>query len=301
MLNTTMNITLLRHANITSTLTVKNGSSDDQTPYDILTTIIGAMALLLNGLLLIAMVRNAGKIFTSNGAYLVANVTVADLLTGLNSSLWGIKKSFMRSEPIKIATMPFFWTTVQASFFTIFIMSLERYIAILHPFKAGRWLSKSRTIQSCILTWILSGLCGLCMIFYTEKMRLFLATLFEIIILVTCFLYYKIFIKLAERRASLPLQLNGSHGNSDLQREYQLTTVVAVLTLILIVTVIPYTIAGQINILTNDNPGLMTFLRYYFPIELMNFLLNPIVYALRLPQYRYAILKTLRGCQTMEE
>ena len=79
MLNTTMNITLLRHANITSTLTVKNASTDDQTPYDILTTIIGAMALLLNGLLLIAMVRNASKIFTSNGAYLVANVTVADL------------------------------------------------------------------------------------------------------------------------------------------------------------------------------------------------------------------------------
>lgn len=273
----------------------------DQTPYDILTTIIGAMALILNGLLLIAMLRNAGKIFTSNGAYLVANVTIADLLTGLNSSLWGIKESFMLSAPISTATLTIFWTTVQTSFLTIFIMSLERYIAILHPFKASRWLSKSRTIQSCILTWILSGLCGVSMIFYQEKSKLFLATLFEITILVTCFLYYKIFIKLAERRASLPLQLNGNHGNSDLQREYQLTTVVAVLTLILIVTVLPYMIAGQISILTNENQSLKTFLDYYFTVELMNFVLNPIVYALRLPKYRYAILKTLKGCQTMEQ
>ena len=296
MLNMSMNITLTPHENITSNS--KNASS--QTPYDILTTIIGVMALTLNGLLLIAMVRNTGKIFTTNGAYLVANVTVADLLTGLNSSLWGIKESFLLSEPIRTATHTIFWITVEASFLTIFVMSLERYIAILHPFKAGRWLSKSRTIQSCILTWIVSGLCGLCMIFYAEKTRLFLACVFEITILVTCFLYYKIFIKLAERRACLPSQLNGNHGNSDLQREYQLTTVVAVLTLILIVTVLPYTIAGQISILTSDNPRLTTFLLYYLPIELSNFVLNPIVYALRLPKYRHAILKTLRGCQTME-
>jgi hypothetical protein len=138
------------------------------------------------------------------------------------------------------------------------------------------------------------------MAFYRETARLFLALFFEITILVTCFFYYKIFIKLAERRACLPSQLSSNHGNSDLQREYQLTTVVAVLTIILIVTVLPYMIAGQISVTTKYNPTLKLFLHYYFPLELTNFLLNPIVYALRLPKYRHAILKTLRGCQTIE-
>lgn len=286
--------------NITFALNAKS-KNQDQTPYDILTTIIGGMAVILNGLLLIAMIRNASEIFTSNGAYLVANVAIADLLTGLNSSLWGIKNSFMLSKRLRIASFSIFWTSIEASFLTIFIMSLERYIAILHPFKANLWLSKTRTIQSCILTWILSGLCGLFMAFYTETAPLFFALFFEITILVTCFLYYKIFIKLAERRQCLPLQLSSNHGNSDLQREYQLTTVVAVLTMILIVTVLPYMIAGQISVATKINPSLKLFIHYYFPVELTNFLLNPVVYALRLPKYRHAILKTLRGCQTIEQ
>ena len=272
----------------------------EETPYDILTTIIGGMAVILNGLLLIAMIRNASKIFTSNGAYLVANVAIADLLTGLNSSLWGIKKLFLLSETVTNASFSLFWTSIEASFLTIFVMSLERYIAILHPFKANLWLSKTRTIQSCILIWIISGLCGIYMTFNKETARLVLALFFEITILVTCFLYYKIFIKLEERRKSLPLQLSNINGNSELQREYQLTTVVAVLTIILIVTVLPYMIAGQISVTIYD-ANLRLFLHYYFPVELTNFLLNPIVYALRLPKYRSAILKTLRGCQTMEQ
>jgi CBS domain containing-hemolysin-like protein len=272
-----------------------------ETPYEILTTIIGGIAVILNGMLLIAMIRNANKIFTSNGAYLVANVAVADLLTGLNSSLWGMKKSFLLSETMTSVLFSLFWTSIEASFLTIFIMSLERYIAILHPFKANLWLSKTRTILSCIFTWIISGLCGLYMALNRETARLVLALFFEITILVTCFLYYKIFIKLAERRQCLQLQLTNNNDNDDLQREYQLTTVVAVLIIILILTVLPYVIAGQISVTTKYDASLRLFLHYYFPVELTNFLLNPIVYALRLPKYRSAILNTLRGCQTMQQ
>ena len=282
--------------NATSKLTHR-----EQTPYDILTTVIGAMAVILNGLLLIAMFRNTNKIFTSNGAYLVANVSIADLLTGVNSSLWGFMRSFQFSQQIRRASFSLFWSSIEASFLTIFIMSLERYIAIIHPFKANLWLSKTRTIKSCVLIWIVSGLGGLCVAFYPERTRLILAFFFEITIIVTCFLYYKIFLKLTERRVSRPSQLVGNHdNNSDLKREYQLTMVVAVLTIILIVTVLPYMIAGQIRFLIKNNPMLDLFTYYYLPIELTNFLLNPVVYALRLPKYRQAILKTLQGCQTMQ-
>ncbi|XP_028406835.1 melanocortin receptor 3-like [Dendronephthya gigantea] len=243
------------------------------------------------------MMLNASKIFTSNGAYLVANVAIADLLTGLNSSVWGMKRSFLLPRSGQNASFSILWTSIQASFLTIFIMSLERYIAIIYPFKANIFLSKTRTILGCIVAWVLSGVSGICMAYYKEKTQLFIALFFEITILVTCFLYCKIFIKLGERRDCLPLQLSGNQGNSDLKREYQLTTVVAALTVILIVTVLPYMIAGQISISTKDNPHLKLFLHYFFPVELMNFVVNPIVYALRLPKYRLAIFQTLRGCR----
>ena len=274
------------------------------TPYGIFTTVIGILAVVLNGLLLIAMLRNTSTIFTSNGAYLVANVAIADLLTGLNSSLWGLQNAFRPPEALTDAMLSLYWTSIEASFLTIFVMSLERYIAIVFPFTAEVWLSKTRTIQSCVVVWIFSAVCGACITFSRFIASFCLMVVFEITILFTTFLYYKIFIKLGQRRGCLPsLQLTSARGtcrNAELQREYQLTTVVVALTFILIVTVLPYMVGGQIMILAGrlppvtKYPKLQLFLHYYLPVELMNFVFNPIVYAWRLPKYRFALLQTLQ-------
>ncbi|XP_046854153.1 melanocortin receptor 3-like [Xenia sp. Carnegie-2017] len=272
----------------------KNSYEKEPTPYDILTTSIGLMAVILNGLLLIAMFRNTEKIFISNGAYLVANVAMADALTGINSSLWGIKTLFL-SKPARIVSMSIFWITIEASFLTIFIMCLERYIAIVYPFKANLWLSKRLTLYGCLLTWIISAVCGISIAFNKNTTQIVLAFFFEITIIVTCFLYLKIYFKLRERRLDCtPGALCDNHSNHDLQREYNLTLVVTVLTIILVVTVLPYMVGGQFSIYYKNNRTLALFLRYYFPVELTNFVLNPFIYAIRLPKYRRAILNTLK-------
>lgn len=274
------------------------------TPYEVFILVIGMLAVLLNGLLLIAMVRNASTIFTSNGAYLVANLAIADLLTGLNSSIWGFKNAFPFPRYLEIVVFSMFWTSIEASFLTISVMSLERYIAIVFPFTAEVLVSKARTIQSCVAVWILSGFCGVFMALNRAVVSFGLTLVFEITIFVTTILYYKIFLKLSQRKAHLASQLTsvGSPGNPDLRREYQLTTVVVVLTLILVITVLPYMIAGQIVLASRlftsvRYPNLLVFLHYYLPVEIMNFALNPVVYAWRLQKYRYALLRTLQfGC-----
>ena len=75
----------------------------------------------------------------------------------------------------------------------------------------------------------------------------------------------------------------------------KLTAVVLLLVGILALTVLPYLLASQIligySIFCNCPPpeSLILFVQYYFPIELLNFAVNPLVYAWRLPQYRRSL------------
>ena len=289
-----------------TTRLLADGIADTRlTWFDILTIVAGILAVVLNGSLLIAMVRNRSTIFTSKGAYLVANLALADLLTGLNSPLWCLKNAFQLPQFLTTATYSIFYTSFVASFFTIFIMSLERYIAIVFPFKAQILLSKARTIKSCVTAWLIAALCYACKFFFHEIASFCVTIIFEITIFVTMFFYYKIAIKLRQRRKFMAsMQPHGAQGrraNADLQRDYQLLIVVFAITFIFIIAALPYMVAGNIFLVrrlftaANDDPKLELFYRYYLPVQLMNFVVNPIVYAWRLPNYRLALLRTLRG------
>ena len=268
--------------------------------YHILTTVIGILAVVSNGLLLIAMVRYRSTIFTCRGAYLIANLAIADLLTGLNSSLWGLRYAFRLPQALNQMLLLISWINIEASFITILVMSLERYIAIVFPFKAQVWLSKTRTTKCCVAAWFISVMCGACMGLSPLIVGFCLMIVFEITIVVTTFFYYKIVMKLRERRTILTsMHSNGARAtrnNANFLREYKLTTVVVLLVVILIITVLPYIFAFQIFFvqhLSTLNLKLELFLVYYLPAGLINFVLNPIVYAWRLPNYRLALLRSL--------
>ena len=250
--------------------------------YDVLMTVIGILGVVSNCLLLIAMVRYRCTIFTSKGAYLIANMAIADLLTGLNSSRWGFRITFQLPQALDKALFSICWTSVEVSFLTILIMSLERYIAIVFPIKAQVWLSKTRTIKSCVAVWLIAVLCGACIPLSLLIVHVCLTIIFEITMPVIAFFYYKNIMKLRERRTILTsMQSTATRAtrcnadlprdNGDLPREHKVTTVVVILVVILIITVLPYILATQISSVrrlfrvAKDDPKLQLFISYYFP------------------------------------
>ena len=72
---------------------------------------------------------------------------MVDLVTGFNSTPRRLKNEFQFSKTPTNAIYTIFWTSLPTSDFTIFFMSMKRYIAIVFPFKAQFWLSKARTHQ----------------------------------------------------------------------------------------------------------------------------------------------------------
>ncbi|XP_028406832.1 adrenocorticotropic hormone receptor-like [Dendronephthya gigantea] len=277
-----------------------------------LVVVIGVASVVFNGALLIVMTFNSKQVFASLGSYFIFNLAIADFVTGVNSIVWGIERlstpgTFSKEAGMTLLTI--FWITVQVSFFTIFVMSTERLVAIVFPFKAALLMSKKKTTVYCIAVWIFAIVCAGLMNFKINQVQLFLTILFEVIIICIAIEYYQVFRQLrslwqsSKNRAVYNGHNNNEAGNkmatmksTDLKREYEVTIVVVTLAVILVVTVIPYMIANQVILgydLFNkpDHPAMM-FSTYYFPIELLNFVVDPVVYAWRLPKYRKAFLAT---------
>ena len=94
--------------------------------------------------------------------------------------------------------------------------------------------------------------------------------------------------------------LKSREKSRNIQQENKLTAVVLLLVGVLALTALPYLLASQITVayyIFCECPaphGLVKFTIIYFPIELLNFAVNPLIYAWRLPQYRRT-LKYLCG------
>lgn len=278
-----------------------------------LTLAIGILSVLFNGTLLIVMTLNSRQVFASLGSYFIANLAVADLITGLNSIGWGMNGFHPFSLGVQKALLCVFWITVQVSFYTILVMSTERLIAIVFPFRAALLMSKKKTVLYCVAVWIVAIICAVFINLECGKTVMFaLIVFFELAIIAIVIEYVFVFRQLralwqhSKKRVlhgkqSSVAASGGCKETSDVQREYQVTVVVVTLAVILVLTVFPYNLATQVYLAcelfrpsacVGREEVLQKFMWYYFPIELLNFVLNPVVYAWRLPKYRKAFLVT---------
>lgn len=274
-----------------------------------LTLGIGILSVLFNGILLLVMTLNTRQVFASLGSYFIANLAIADFVTGLNSIGWGINGFHPFSLAVQNALLCVFWITVQVSFYTIFVMSTERLVAIVFPFRAALLMSKKKTVIYCVTVWVVAIVCAGLTNADKHAPYFALIVVFEIAITIIVIEYVFVFRQLrvlwqhSKKRVVYTHQGSAtrspSQATTDVQREYQVTVVVVTLAVILVVTVLPYMIATQVylscQIFRSSCGGLdvlQKFMWYYFPIELLNFVLNPVVYAWRLPKYRKALLAT---------
>ena len=293
-------------------ITTQGAPENDKVVHSLVLT-VGIASVIFNGALLIAMTFNSREVFSSLGSYFIYNLAIADFVTGVNSIIWAAE-GFM-PKPFSIKTnmtlLTIFWITVQVAFFTIFVMSTERLIAIVFPFKATLLMSKKKTTIYCIAVWIFAIVCGGLINYKLEEVLLFLTIIFELVIVCIVIEYVQVFrqLRVLWQSSKTRAVYNGHNNNeasskknkktTDLQREYEVTIVVVTLAVILVVTVFPYMIAMQIVLcyrlfhtpLPLNHPAEM-FVLYYFPVELLNFVVDPIVYGWRLPKYRKAFLAT---------
>ena len=234
--------------------------------------------------------------------YLIIHLAIADLLVGAISGpmqvhafmaicyeeVWDITFSI-----ISFAIRPFF---VFASLVNLAFISLERVHATYRPFK-HRLIKK--WVYGLVIAFIyLSTICkGTIEIVTDWPLNSIWIFSYFILLVIICLCYISIYIKV---RCSRQHQLHGVAG----LRERKLTSSLFLVTFASLLTFLPVLIWESMIFLHNISiPNWSTYLQIggtTRTLFLANSLINPILYAVRMPEFRVGILKLI-FCRTPQD
>ena len=228
--------------------------------------------------------------------YLIIHLSIADLLVGAISGpmqvyaiiaecygkIWDI--TFSR---ISLAIRPFF---PFASLVNLAFISLERVHATYRPFKhrlIKKWVY-GLVIAFIYLSTICKGTIGIVTDWPINVIWVYCS--YFILLVLVCLCYISIYIKV---RCSHQHQLHGAAG----LRERKLTSTSFLVTSASLLTFLPLTIwESMIFLHVMSIPNWSTYLQIggtILTLFLANSLINPILYAVRMPEFRVGISKLI--------
>ena len=256
-----------------------------------------ALGIISNSLLLFLTYSNPLNNLRKSSWITITNLAVADLLTSILSIFFChpvYELALLPERDIQHAcTEVLLHIGYASSFFLLMLFAIERYIAIKHPFESGNILTRKRIFLACLLCWAAAIGCALPIILRSQEFIIALYGILEFSALVM--ILFQVLIIKGIKEASRHLE-DGSTRKAHMKN---VSTTIVILILVLMVTTFPYFIAKQVEFLYRDYPNLFTgkvarlFPYYYFPIACLNFIVNPFIYALRLPDYRNALRELL--------
>ena len=176
--------------------------------------------------------------------------------------------------------------------------SLQVYAVTKFPYKARHFWTRTKVVLCCVGIWLLAGLLGLNFIFIflhldidkhnnwwtVQAVVWCIIVIIQIVLkILTCWEIFK------TRRNS---------GPSQSSKHRQITTTVMIMVTIQMFTAFPFVVILQLqHDVFSLNPHLLReIMTYFLPIAYLNFCVNPIIYFLRLPDYRSSLL-SLCGCR----
>ena len=178
----------------------------------------------------------------------------------------------------------------------LILLSVQVYMIIKYPIKSRLLLTKTKVALACIVVWVLALPLGLGAIAYVwiQGMTLlysYLANFTVLTLIVVIQVVLKVLIVVEILRSPLRDAVNGENLN---KKQKDLAKTIVILNIILIVTAFPYCLGRQIHFfylhLGLDTTMLDQFIHYYQVIFFLNFIANPVVYSLRLHDYRRSLL-----------
>ena len=248
-----------------------------------------AVVIVVGNVLTIVLFALNKKLRSKKGLYLVLNMAFADLFLG--GVCLPMYVYFLAHGQVKFdEKTPTFFTIVfyvfaQASFITAALISCERFYAIYWPLKHRQTLS-TRTYGLVILTvWTLSVLASLFTDFLVQFLSLvalnsLLCLTFVSVLLIISGLNFGVWRKIQQQ--TVP-----HHQNRALQRR-RLTKTLLLVSLLALGSWLPVSVYNLIAFLGYRMSNHISVITYF--IYFSNSFINPILYALRIPDFKEALL-----------
>ena len=179
-----------------------------------------------------------------------------------------------------------------ASFTLLGFFSLQVYTVTKFPFKAPHFWKRKRVALCCVGLWLIAGLhvSGSFFFFFDQdfdkwrKWWTVQAVVWSIIVII------QIVLKILTCWEIFKSQRNS--GQSQISKRRQITTTVMIMVAVQIFTALPFVVTNQLLFFLNIWPQKIITIQWC--LALPNFCVNPIIYFLRLPDYRSSLLSLLR-------
>ena len=280
--------------------------------------LIGIIGIVLNAATLAVLATNFTRIFSKVEACFVTNLCVADLGTNITGILWALLPIIKVPGKVVVTLHCVQWATVAASFLTLSCMAVERLVVVVNPIKARGMLTRSFALLCCAVIWAISIVTSSMLAVDLAIAQCTMIVMFEISLIATIACYARIYFTVNKlngdgfraaaryntKNADLKLEVEENepalHHRVAIRQESRITNLVFFLIMILTITVLPYMILIHVMISHRLScrecpwsPAMSTAVDILFPVEMINFMLNPLVYAWRLPKFRQASKRTL--------
>lgn len=265
---------------------------------------VGAIGALLNILLIIAIIVDPLKVLRKGAWITILNLAFADFVVCVANMLdVGLILEFhVIDDPITFRIVRFVLIFgVSASFILLTLLTAETYVVAKYPIKGRLMLTGKKTAMLCMVTWFLAMPFGLSNIayLYTDNFSMLLKIYIAQIAALELTVFVQVILKVFIIREIMKSRRNTQQQNN---RHKEIAKTIIILNVILMVTALPYFVSKQLEFvwklgLIGGDHLVWKFSNYYQPIAAINYMANPILYALRLPDYRRTILVPFAKCK----
>ena len=188
-----------------------------------------------------------------------------------------------------------------AAFMLLAFFSLQVYTITKFPFKAPHFWTRKRVVLCCVGIWLLAGLFGSGDIFISLQLGSdkWSAWLTVELVVWSIIVIIQIVLKILTCWEIFKTRRNSGQSQSSIHR--QITTTVMIMVAIQMFTAFPHVVIEQLKhkMFSLNFHLLKEISMYHLPLVWFNFCANPIIYFLRLPDYRSSLL-SLCGCKKHE-
>ena len=275
---------------------------DDLYPFDPFPIVLAEciLGVLVNSLLLIIIIRDPLRILRKRGFFTITSLAIADLISNVGTIGLCFYDYRARVDPANFWIVKPFYALVHmgfsASFLMLFLLSVEVYIITKYPLTAHLKLTKRRTVLIIISMWFASVLIASSNFWTSDyPFAVFAVVLSVLEIAVMAVIIFRVLVIInmrRNRREIAQLMPEGSANDNGLTISFLLLFVVFLL------TAFPYLVVEQVHLLWHAKPEWnISFnhdaIAYSLPLAHINYLINPLIYAYRMPDYRNSLISLL--------
>ncbi len=250
---------------------------------------ISVLGVALNLLLLLAFLKDPLKCFRNSGTYLVMNLTVSDCLTCLLAPfllVWDVIPGWYW-----IFEFFAFWFGT-ASFVTIASISIDRFLLVAYPIRHRIKMKRKLIIVWLATIWIVSCTFPLIRLFYNRKNNERVAVyIFAVSMMVTSAVVYALtYWKLRKQAKNVALQNSRKSRAQEIRilKEKKFLNTIVIIACVAFLSIVPSLVFFQIydSLRWWSDILVKIFIEIFRFIFYTNFAVNPIIYVIRLPNYR---------------